>query len=383
MQVTAPDKEIMDIIKEEGGEIAELCYQCGTCTAVCPWNRVRSFPVRELMHRAQLGLIDFENDDMFRCLFCETCIARCPRKVKILEVMRAFRRVIVEVGAGKIPDSLRLATKNISAVGNPLGEPPEKRPDWTKDLDVKTFTKGTEFLYYPCCYQCYDPIHQKVAQDTVNILNKAGVEFGVLGAELSCCGESVRKSGNESLWRSLAQKNIEVFKGASVKKILVSSPHCYTTFKEEYPELGGDFEVVHVVQYYVELIKNGRLKLNKEVNKKVTYHDPCCWGRHWGAYDEPRQVLQNIPGIELAEMRENRENALCCGGSCAGRVWIETKKGERLSDLRLDQAIETGASVLAVSCPYCKLNFDDTVLTLGKDEVIQVKDVSELLQEAL
>lgn len=381
-QVVSPDVEIRDIIKEQGGEIAELCYQCGTCTAVCPWNRVRSFPVRELMHRAQLGLIDFEDENLWACVMCNNCVLKCPRGVRQVDIMRAFRRIMTEMGVGKVPDSLRLTTKNLAAVGNPLGEPPEKRPDWAKGLDVKTFTKGTEILYFPCCYQAYDPIHQRVARATVNVLNKAGVDFGILGAELLCCGESIRKSGSESLWQSLAQNNIRVFEEAGVKKILVTSPHCYHTFKEEYPAVGGDFEVIHFSQYLDELIEEGKLKFTKELNKKVTYHDSCCLGRHMGIYDVPRKNLQSIPGIEVVEMGETREDALCCGG-CAGGIWMETKKGERFSDLRLDEAIETGAKVMAISCPYCKLNFDDSVLSSGKEEVIEVKDIAELVQEAL
>jgi len=163
---------------------------------------------------------------------------------------------------------------------------------------------------------------------------------------------------------------------------VVTSPHCYNTFKNEYPELGGNFEVIHFSQYLVELIKEERLKFTKELNKKVTYHDPCYLGRHNGIYDEPRQVLESIPGLELVEMPENRENSLCCGGG-GGRIWMETKKGERFSDIRLEQALEVGASILAVACPYCMLNFEDSVLTADKSDVIEVKDIAELVLESI
>ncbi|HEX75720.1 MAG TPA: (Fe-S)-binding protein [Dehalococcoidia bacterium] len=382
VQTVSPSPETLDFMKEVGGEKFELCYQCGLCTGTCPWNRVRSFMLRKLIHQAQLGLVDFEDEDLWTCVGCKACVDRCPRGVEVVDIMRDLRRVIVEAGVGKVPDSLRLVAKNFAAVGNPLGEPRETRPDWAKDLGVKTYTKGTEILYFPCCIQTYDPSIQRVARAAANILNKADVDFGILGAEVSCCGESIRKSGSESVFQSLARNNIEAFTKAGVNKIVVTSPHCYHTFMQEYPELGGNFEVIHLSQYLNELINEGRLKFTKELNKKVTYQDSCCLGRYAGMYDEPRQTLKSIPGLELLEMWEYRENSLCCGG-CAGRLWMETKKGERFSDLRLEQALETGASILAVACPYCMLNFEDSVLTSDKGDVIEIRDIAELVQEVI
>ena len=381
MTVT-PVKEAVDIIKEEGGEILKLCYQCGICTASCPWNLVRSFIVRRIMHQGQLGLIDFEDEEVWLCATCGACVQQCPRSVEIIDIMRALRRVVVEVGIAKVPDSLRITVKNIAGIGNPLGEPLENRANWAKELGVKTYTKGTELLYFPCCIPAYDPKIQRVAQATANILKKADVDFGILGIKESCCGESVRKAGNEGLFQSLAQSNISAFTEAGVNKIVTTSPHCYHTFKNEYPEFGGNFEVVHFAQYLAELIKQGRLNFTKEVNKRVAYHDPCYLGRHNNIYDEPREILNSIPGLELVEMPNYRENSLCCGGG-GGRIWMETKKGERFADLRLEQAIDTGASILAVACPYCMLNFEDSVLTLGKSESIEVRDIAELVQQAI
>ncbi|MBE9501246.1 MAG: (Fe-S)-binding protein [Chloroflexi bacterium] len=382
MATLAPYKEAAQIIEEEGGEALKLCYQCGLCTAVCPWNRVTSFTPRKLIHQAQLGLVDFEHDEVWRCVSCKLCVDRCPRGVRVMDIMRALRRVIVEVGAGITPDALRLSMKNTSGVGNPLGEEREKRTDWVKELGVKTFTKGTEILYFPCCYQIYDPFGKRVARAAVNIMKKAGVDFGMLGAEVSCCGESMRKAGSESIFQNLVQSNISAFAEAGVRKIVVTSPHCYHTFTEEYPEFGGDFEVIHFVQYLSELLREGKLEFTKKLNKKVTYHDSCCLGRYAGLYDEPRQVLESIPGLELVEMRENREHALCCGG-CAGRFWMETKKGERWSDLRIAQAIEVEANVLAVACPYCMLNFQDSLLSPEWGDALELKDIAQLVEEAM
>lgn len=383
MQAVAPSREVVDIIKDGGGDVLKLCYQCGLCTATCPWNQVKSFPVRRLIHQAQLGVTDFEDEDIWLCVTCKACVDRCPRGVEIIDIWKALRRVVSEVGAGKMPESLRIGIKNICGVGNPLGEPAEKRADWSKDLGVKTYTKGTEILYLPCCIPAYDPKFQRVARATVDILEKAGIDFGILlGAELSCCGESVRKVGQESTFRDLAQNNINLFNEAGVERIIVSSPHCYHAIKNEYPEFGGDFEVMHFTQYLAELIDQGRLKLTRELNKKVTYHDPCYLGRHNQIYDEPRQVLENIPGLELVEMYSRREDSLCCGGG-GGGVWEETKKGERFSDIRVEQALDAGASILAAACPYCMVMFEDSVLSSDKGDVIEVRDIAELVQEAI
>ena len=382
MEVVSPYKDAIDMLLEEGGGPFLECYQCGLCTGTCPWNRVKGFSVRRLIHESQLGLVDYESEDVWMCVGCNHCVERCPKGVNVPEIMRAIRRAIVGLGLGPVTDSLRITMKNISAMGNPLGEDRENRTDWAKGLDVKTHTPGTEVLYFPCCYQAYDPSLRRVALATVDILKKADVDFGILDSRAVCCGESIRKAGAESVFQNLVQENIQTFKEIGVKKILVTSPHCYHTFKDEYPAFGGDFEVIHLSQYLVQLIDEGRLKLSKEVNQKVTYHDSCCLGRYAGIYDEPRHILEGIPGLELAEMRETREDALCCGG-CAGRLWMETKKGERFSDLRIDQALDTGAQVLAIHCPYCMLNFEDSLLGTEKSESIEVRDIAELVQQAI
>ena len=382
METVAPSKEVSDIIKEAGGDTFKLCWQCSLCATACPWNIVRTFIIPRMLRQAQFGLVDFEDENWWLCATCKACVRRCPRGVEIIDIMQALRRTIVEFGVAKVADSLRIAIKNISGVGNPLGEPQEKRTEWTKDLNVKTYTKGTEILYFSCCIPAYDPQVKRVARATANVLNKIGVNFGILGTQEVCCGESVRKAGQESLFQSLAQSNITAFNEAGVKKIVVTSPHCYNAFKNEYPELGGNFEVVHFSQYLAELIKEGKLKFTKELNKKVTYHDPCYLGRHNGIYDEPRYVLQSIPGLELVEMPDYRENSLCCGGG-GGRIWMETKKGERFSDIRLEQALQVGANILALACPYCVLNFEDSVLSAEKSDAIQVKDISELVMELI
>ena len=271
---------------------------------------------------------------------------------------------------------------SVGTEGNPLREARDKRTDWAEGLSVKPFTEGTEVLYFPCCYLSYDSRTRKLATATANILNKAGVDFGILGAEQNCCGESVRKTGDEELFRQLAKGNIKTFIDSGVKKILVSSPHCYHTFKNEYPEFMVNFEIIHISQYLLQLINEGRLEFTKEYGKKITYHDPCYLGRHNGIYDEPRAVLKNVPGLELIEMVESREDSLCCGGG-GGGIWMDIPKSERFSDLRVGQAIETGAEALVTSCPYCIINFEDSKLSMEDSEVIEIRDITEIIQEVI
>jgi Fe-S oxidoreductase len=380
MKAVAPFKEAMDTVIEAGGDAFKLCYQCGVCSASCPWNLVRTFLPRKLIRETQFGLVDLESDEIWTCVGCRTCVQRCPRGVEVVDIMRAIRRIAVEWRA--VPASLRTAMTSMGTVGNPWGEAREKRTDWAEGLNVKPFTKGTELLLFPCCTPAYDPRARVMATSLVNILNKMGADFGILGTEESCCGESVRKAGDEALFQSLARNNIAAFVENGVKKILTVSPHCYNTFKKEYPEFGLEFEVIHSTQYLAELIEQGRLKPTKELNKRVAYHDSCCLGRYNDIYDEPRKVLRSIPGIELVELPDSREDSLCCGG-CAGRLWLETPKGERLSDIRIEQALEVGADVLALSCPYCFLNLEDSLLTMGKGDVLELKDVTQLVAEAI
>jgi len=343
VETVADFKEIVDVIKASGGEAFKRCFQCGLCDVVCPWNRVRTFSMRKIVRQATFGLTEIESEDIWLCTTCGRCPQQCPRDVQ---------------------------------------------QNWAEGLSVKTFTEGMEILYFPGCYPSYDPRLKKVARATVNILNQAGVDFGILGPKENCCGESIRKTGDEELFKRLARENIKTFIDNGVKKILVSSPHCYHTFKNEYPEFMVDFEVVHITQYLFELINEGRLELKKEYGKKVTYHDPCYLGRHNDIYDEPREVLKKISGLELDEMADSREDSLCCGGG-GGRIWMETPKGERFSDLRLEQAIEVGAEVLVTACPYCITNFEDSRLTLEDSEgteikgIPEIKDITEIIQEVI
>jgi len=378
-----PIKEITDVIVENGGQSFQLCYQCGICDVVCPWNRVRSFSMRKLVRQANFGLTDIESEDIWRCTTCGNCPKRCPRGVNQIEVGVSLRRIATEYDV--FPEAVTpiiTVADSLRAEGNPFNMERSERANWAKELNVRTFTEGMEILYSPGCYLSYDPRMNTVAAATVKILNEAGVDFGILGAKESCCGESIRKTGNEEVFRGLAKENIKNFIDNGVKRILVSSPHCYHSFKNEYPEFNVNFEIVHMSQFLSELMDAGRLKLTKEYDKKVTYHDPCYLGRHNDIFDAPRNVLKHVLGAEVTEMADFRENSLCCGGG-GGRIWMETPKKERFADLRLQQALDVDAEVLVTTCPYCITNFTDSALGLPEGRALEIKDITEIVAEVI
>jgi Fe-S oxidoreductase len=384
-------QEIVEVIKESGGDAYKRCFQCGLCDTVCPWNRVRDFSMRKIVRQATFGMTEIESEDIWRCTTCGRCPERCPRDVQQIESGVALRKIATEYGV--FPTAvkpIRSISASLIGEGNPLNEERKDRKKWTEGINVPTFSEGMDLLYFPGCYPSYDPRLKKVARATAAILNKAGVEYGILGSKENCCGESIRKTGDEELFKRLARENIKTFVDNGVKRILVTSPHCLHTFKNEYPQFMVDFEVIHMTEFLFELIREGRLTLKGEFPKKAAYHDPCYLGRHNKIYDEPREVLKAVPGLELFELPDSFEDSLCCGGG-GGRIWMETPKGERFSDIRLEQAMDVGAEVLVTACPYCITNFEDSRLAVadsrGIDEddesLIQIKEISEIVQEVI
>ncbi len=382
MEAVAPLKEVSDLIRDAGGEAFRLCFQCGLCTVSCPWNIVRSFSPHQMICQARFGLADIEDDAWWLCSTCNMCVSRCPRGVGITDIMRSVRSIMLEYQYSMAEASLRSAMGSLAGNGNPWGEDRSRRSDWAQGLDVRPFSPDMEFLYFPCCVPAYDPGLKSVARTAVHIFQSTDVSFGILGSKENCCGESVRKAGNHELFENLMKGNRSAFKEAGVKHIVVSSPHCYTTFKEDYPGLGDDISVLHTTQYLARLIEDGRLTFARELNRTAVYHDPCYLGRRNGIYDEPRQILNRIPGLTVMDEKDARENSLCCGGG-GGRIWMETKKEERFSDILVDQAISAGADILVTACPYCLLNFRDSVVSGEKENLLEIRDISEVVQAVL
>ncbi len=382
MDALTPLYEVNEALVAMGAEKLNLCMQCGMCAGSCPWRIVDGpFNIRRLIRMAQLGVEGYESDDiLYGCTTCNKCVLKCPRGVTIIDVVKAMRAMIAETGA--IPSVLRTVTGSVHSQGNPWSEPREKRTEWMEGVDVPTFDESKEYLLFVCCTSAYDQRSRNIARSMVKVLSAAGISFGVIGQEESCCAESVRKIGDEELFGNTAQKNIELFKDKGVKKIITTSPHCLYTFKNEYPEFGGEFEVIHYTQLLAELLDNGTLKLSNTIDKKITYHDPCYLGRHNEIYDEPRALISAVSGNNLVEMKRIRKESLCCGAG-GGRLWMETKPEWRFSDLRIHEACEVGAEILATACPYCISMLEDSRKTVNKEDEIVIKDISELIAEAI
>ena len=246
---------------------------------------------------------------------------------------------------------------------------------------MPTYGPDTEYLLFVCCTSCYDQRSQNIARSLAKLLDAAGVSYGVIGPEESCCGESMRKSGDEELFQKMAQSNVELFNREGVKKIITTSPHCLKTFVSEYPELGGNYEVVHSSQLLSHLMADGKLELKGKDGRKVAFHDPCYLGRHSNVFSEPRELLQ-FAGAEVVPMAREEKFSLCCGGG-GGRVWMETPQEQRFSVLRVREAAQAGAEVLATSCPYCISLLEDSRKTEGLEDTLEVLEVSELLARDL
>lgn len=360
---------------------AALCFQCGVCTATCPWGLVRQkhLSVRTLMRQAQLGLRE-ENGSLWLCTTCAQCEAYCPRGVNIADVFRSLRTVAWEY---RNPEKgLPSLLWSIFWNDNPWSQPPTQRALWANKLGIPIFnSQEHEVMLYIGCTSSYDQRAQKIASALVHILRRAGVEFGFLGEEEPCCGEAVLSVGHKHYFEEVAAKTVKNFQERGVTQLITISPHCYDVFRNHYPPVLDGFQPLHYTQYLVNLITEGRVQFRQPLDLQVTFQDPCYLGRINGAYQAPREILKSIPGVELVEMENSSEDALCCGGG-GGRMWLETPPGERFSDLRVEQADQTGADILATACPFCVTCLEDS-LKVQKIENFEVRDIAEIAVRAL
>ncbi len=357
------------------------CIQCGKCTGGCPLARKTTLNMRSLIYHM---LVESELDinahpEVWDCTTCFTCVERCPKDVRPAELIIGLRGQLVE--SGRVPETIGDALMGVFRQGNPGGIAREDRAAWAAGLEIKAAQEGCETLYFVCCTASYDPRAQVIPRALVRAFAAAGLDFGTLGTQESCCGNEVRRMGEMGLFEMLVEENGEVIRSTGAGQLVTTSPHCFNALKNEY-HLDG-IEVLHYTQLIARLIEAERLYLTNEVNKKVTYHDPCFLGKQNHVFDEPRAILKAIPGVELIEMDRNRERSLCCEGG-GGRMWAEgTNKEERLAFQRVHEAAATGAEILAVACPFCLLTLEDAVKVQGLEERLKVMDIMELVNLAL
>jgi Fe-S oxidoreductase len=365
------------------------CYQCGKCTGGCPVSLKSKLNIRRLMIEGILGRnLERLNErlELWDCTTCKTCTLRCPRGLKPMDLIIGMRGILVE--EGHIPKTLIEAMENSYKYGNPWGKPKNKRTEWTKelpnDLRVKDFSQGdrAEYLYFVGCTASSDPRIQQIARALVLNLHQTEVDFGILGNEEQCCGNEIRRMGESGLFEELVEKNMERFESYRIERIITGCPHGFNVLKNEYPQ--GKFEVLHTTQVLAKRLEEGKLSFNREIKKIVTYHDPCFLGKQNAVFDEPRILLNAIPGITFKELDRSRERSLCCEGG-GGRMWVESSSeaSERLAEVRVRDSVELGAEIIATACPLCVLTLEDAVKTSGHEEKIKVMDVMELLAEAM
>ncbi len=357
------------------------CIQCGKCTGGCPVARKTVLNIRSLIYHM---LVEPELDvnthpELWDCTCCFTCVERCPKDVRPADLIIELRGQLVE--SGRIPETIGAALMGVFRQGNPTGMAREDRAAWVNGIEIKPAQEGCELLFFVGCSPAYDPRVQVVTRALAHAFAVAGLDFGTLGIEESCCGNEVRRMGEMGLFEMLVEENGELIRSVGAGRLVTTSPHCFNTFKNEYG-LDG-IEVLHYTQLIAELIEQGRLKFEGQVKKTVTYHDPCFLGKQNHIFDEPRAILEAIPGVKLVEMDRSRERSLCCEGG-GGRMWTEgTNLEERLAFQRVQEAAETGAEVLAVACPFCLLTLEDAVKVQGLDDRLQVMDIMELVDLAL
>jgi len=373
------DDATWDRVDELTGGAASVCFQCGTCTATCPWGRFDGEPlsVRRLMRRAQLGLDgDDDADELYRCLTCRACEAGCPRGVDIVDAMLGLRQAAF--AEGRAPGRLEQALWGVYEDSNPWDGVTSERGDWLDDVpdDVDVQVGGeADVLYYVGCAPSYDPALREVPVAIVRLLDAAGVDFAVLGNDEVCCGDVVKQAGEPDFFAELAESNAAQFTATGATTIVTSSPHCAETFAADY---GLDAEVVHYTELLANLVEAGDLELGT-LDRSVTFHDPCYLARGAGVIDAPRRLLE-AAGVELREMAEHGARTLCCGGG-GGNMWLESELDERFADRRATQAEATSADALLTACPYCVQNLRDGTKKVGAD--LPVDDLAVLLVEAL
>ncbi len=379
----------------------DACTICGRCTSVCPaWSTGKALDpmrvildLRKAMEKEDRGKALGETlpeyvgyDELWACTTCMACMQECPVSIRHVPFIVNLRRNFT-MELGKLPEETQAMLRNLETNFNPWGIAWDQRARWADGLGVRTMAEvaaageTVDVLYWVGCAASFDDRNRKVAQAFARLLQKAGVRFAILGTEEKCTGDPARRVGNEYLAQTMVKANVETLNKYGVRKIVTTCPHCFNAVKHEYPDFGGKYEVVHHSVFLDELLKAGKLKPAKEIDEVLSFHDACYMGRYNKVYDEPRDVLQRIPGVRTVEMRMCRDKAFCCGAGGA-HLWMEEKVGEKVNHRRLNQVIETKAKGVASECPYCLIMFDDAAKTKDREDIERI-DIAELLEKSL
>ncbi len=390
---------------------AYSCTECGRCETNCPtYQTGKPLTHKQLNQTIKHQLLDnaglilskgkaaadelpnlvggpIASETIWACTTCGWCETACPVFIENVPRIVDLRRYQVMVESA-FPQEATSAFKGMESQGNPWGLDRMSRADWCKDLDVPLASAGGEYdyLFWVGCAGSYDDRQKKVSRAIVRLLREAGLRFAILGREESCTGDPARRLGNEYLFQTLAQANVELLNqyapAAKKKRIIAQCPHCLNTLKNEYPQFDGHFEVVHHAELLEELLRERKLVPERPVNETVTYHDSCYLGRHNGVYEAPRETLRAIPKLQIVEMPRNRREGFCCGAG-GGRMWLEESLGQRVNQNRVEEAAKTGAAVVATACPFCTTMVKDGINETGREEKLRVMDVAELLAQAM
>jgi Fe-S oxidoreductase/nitrate reductase gamma subunit len=395
----------------------DACTICGRCTSVCPaQNTGKPLDPREIVLKigevmaatgeptvsppvgvvtdikitANSVLERITAEEVFACTSCKACDEICPVNIEILDKILDIRRYLTLMES-TFPTELGAAYRSMENQSNPWSMNQGERADWAKGLPIgvdivdpsSSSSLGHEYLYWVGCAGSFDDRNKKVTIATAKLLQRAGIDFAILGPSELCTGDPARRSGNEYIFQMLAMQNVEALNGLGVTKIVTQCPHCFNTLKNEYPQLGGTYEVVHHSQLLTSLVDEGRLSLTgASLDERIVYHDSCYLGRHNDVYLAPRRVIGSIGGVEVVEMPRNGTRSFCCGAGGA-RMWMEERTGKKVNVERTEEALATGADRIAVACPFCYIMIDDGVKEKGADEDVRVSDISMILLDAI
>lgn len=383
------------------------CTECGRCQKVCPAS-ITGKPLnpRAVVHDIKVNLLEngsrlkkgeapqtsligeqgegsVSEESIWGCTTCGACMEACPVFIEQMPKIIQMRRHLVETEA-RFPEELLNLFENMEGRSNPWGIAPSERTKWCSQLEVKPFdTNTTEYLFYVGCAGSFDSRNKHVSVAMSQLLDKAGVSWGILGKDEKCCGDSVRRLGNEFVFDKMARENVEIFKERGVKKVITQCPHCFSTLKNDYRQYGLELEVIHHSELLRNLVQDGQLKMDKTTSEMgaTVFHDSCYLGRHNDVYDAPRQVVEAATGTVPTELERNRNNAFCCGAG-GGRMWMEEHTGERINLTRVKEALQEKPDTICVACPYCLTMFEDGLKDVNAPDV-KVRDVAEVMAEAL